>query len=161
MSRNERSGARALIHLCYCLPAILGLLLLLYAVIPHLWFVYDGDAYSTMNLFDLQGNAWDFYEQIVAEEIEESEATRWFSQLLPVVSALFWILPIWYGVLSLFIAVSAVVAFSFEPTSRTANRTKRILQLACPNRICYIPFTSGWSRIYFGRLSRSFKDRCI
>ena len=31
-----------------------------------------------------------------------------------------------------------MVAFSFDPTSRTANRTKRILQLLCPNRVTYL-----------------------
>ena len=138
MSRNQNKAHRALIHLCYLLPAIFGILLLIYAAVPHLWFVYDGDAYSTMNLFELQENAWEFYEQIKAGTVENSTAVTWFKDLLPVVSALFWILPILYALIATMITVCSIVAFSFEPTSRIANRTKRILHLICPNRVTYL-----------------------
>ena len=133
-------GRRALIHLCYFLPALFGVALLIYAAVPHLWFVYDGEAYSTMNLFELQSNAWDFYEQIKSGAIENSGAVVWFEQLLPIVSVLFWILPIVYAFVVLLITVCSIVAFSFEPTTRIANRTKRILHLVCPNRITYLLF---------------------
>ena len=74
MRRYSNPAHRALIHLCYFLPAIFGILLLVYAAVPHLWFVYNGDAYSTMNLFELQDNAWDFYKQIAAGSVESSTA---------------------------------------------------------------------------------------
>lgn len=138
MKRYSNPAHRALIHLCYLLPAIFGIVLLVYAAVPHLWFVYDGDAYSTMNLFELQSNAWEFYEQIKTGAIESTAAVVWFEQLLPVVSALFWILPIVYALVEAMITVCSIVAFSFEPTSRTANRTKRILHLICPNRVTYL-----------------------
>ncbi len=138
MRRYSNPAHRALIHLCYLLPAIFGVVLLIYAAVPHLWFVYNGDAYSTMNLFELQENAWDFYEQIEAGTVENSAAVTWFKDLLPIVTALFWILPIVYALLAAMITVCSIVAFSFEPTSRTANRTKRILQLVCPNRVTYL-----------------------
>ena len=140
MSRMSVKGRRALIHLCYFLPALFGVALLIYAAVPHLWFVYDGEAYSTMNLFELQSNAWDFYEQIKSGAIENSGAVVWFEQLLPIVSVLFWILPIVYAFVVLLITVCSIVAFSFEPTTRIANRTKRILHLVCPNRITYLLF---------------------
>ena len=138
MRRSQNKAHRALIHLCYLLPAIFGIVLLIYAAVPHLWFVYDGEAYSTMNLFELQENAWEFYEQIEAGTVENSTAVTWFKDLLPVVSALFWILPILYALVATMITVCSFVAFSFDPTSRTANRTKRILQLICPNRVAYL-----------------------
>ena len=138
MKRYVNPTHRALIHLCYLLPAIFGILLMVYAAVPHLWFVYNGDAYSTMNLFELQGNAWEFYEQIKAGAVENSAAVTWFEELLPVVSALFWILPILYTVLVGMITVCSLVAFSFDPTARIANRTKRILHLVCPNRVTYL-----------------------
>ena len=138
MSNLSVRARRALIHLCYLLPAIFGVLLLIYASVPHMWFVYDGEAYSTMNLFELQSNAWDFYEQIKAGKIESAVAVTWFEQLLPVVSALFWILPIVYAFVVLTITLCSVVAFSFEPTTRVANRTKRILHMVCPNRVTYL-----------------------
>ncbi len=138
MKRYSNPAHRALIHLCYLLPAIFGIVLLVYAAVPHLWFVYDGDAYSTMDLFELQSNAWEFYEQIKTGAIESTAAVVWFEQLLPVVSALFWILPIVYALVAAMITVCSIVAFSFEPTSRTANRTKRILHLICPNRVTYL-----------------------
>lgn len=138
MRRYSNPIHRALIHVCYLLPAIFGILLLIYAAVPHLWFVYNGDAYSTMNLFELQGNAWEFYEQIKAGAVENSAAVTWFEELLPVVSALFWILPILYTVLVGMITVCSLVAFSFDPTARIANRTKRILHLVCPNRVTYL-----------------------
>ena len=129
---------RALIHLCYFLPAIFGVLLLVYAAVPHLWFVVDGEAWSTLNLFDLQNNAWEVYEKIEAGTVENSTAVTWFQDLLPVVSALFWILPILYALVVAMITVCVIAAFSFEPTSRASNRTKRILQLVCPNRVTYL-----------------------
>ena len=138
MRRSQNKAHRALIHLCYLLPAIFGIVLLIYAAVPHLWFVYDGEAYSTMNLFELQENAWEFYEQIEAGTVENSTAVTWFKDLLPVVSALFWILSILYALVATMITVCSFVAFSFDPTSRTANRTKRILQLICPNRVAYL-----------------------
>ena len=138
MSRFSVRSRRVLIHVCYFLPLLFGVVLLAYALVPHLWFVYDREAYSTMNLFELRENAWAFYEQIQAGAVTESAAVTRFAQLLPVVSALFWVLPILYGILSLAVAVCAVVAFSFEPTSRIANRTKRVLYLVCPNRVTYL-----------------------
>ena len=138
MKHYSNPTHRALIHLCYLLPLIFGILLLIYAAVPHLWFVYNGEAYSTMNLFELQENAWEFYEQVEAGLVENSEAVTWFGDLLPVVSALFWILPILYALVTILITVCSIVAFSFEPTSRTANRAKRILQLVCPNRVAYL-----------------------
>lgn len=138
MSHTPNKTHRALIHLCYLLPAIFGILLLIYAAVPHLWFVYDGNAYSTMNLFELQSNAWEFYEQIEAGTVENSTAVTWFKDLLPVVSALFWILPILYALVAAMITVTSIVAFSFAPTSRAANRTKRVLHLICPNRVTYL-----------------------
>jgi hypothetical protein len=138
MRRYSNPTHRALIHLCYLLPLIFGILLLIYAAVPHLWFVYNGDAYSTMNLFELQGNAWEFYEQIKAGAVENSAAVTWFEELLPVVSALFWILPILYTLLVIMVTVCSLVAFSFDPTTRIANRTKRILQLVFPNRVTYL-----------------------
>ena len=138
MKHYSNPTHRAFIHLCYLLPLIFGILLLIYAAVPHLWFVYNGEAYSTMNLFELQSNAWEFYEQIKSGTVENSTAVTWFQDLLPAVSALFWILPILYAIVAISITVCSFVAFSFEPTSRTANRTKRILQLVCPNRVTYL-----------------------
>ena len=138
MKRYVNPTHRALIHLCYFLPAIFGILLIIYAAVPHLWFVYNGEAYSTMNLFELQENAWDFYMQVQSGAIESNEAVVWFEDLLPVVSALFWILPILYAILVLAITVCSIVAFSFDPTTRIANRTKRILHMVCPNRVTYL-----------------------
>lgn len=150
MSRMSVKGRRALIHLCYLLPLFFGVALLIYAAVPHLWFVYDGEAYSTMDLFELQGNAWDFYEDIKSGAVESTSAVTWFEQLLPVVSALFWILPVFYGIAVVLITVCSLVAFSFEPTTRIANRTKRILHLVCPNRVTYLlfPFLPLFSSLF-------------
>ena len=138
MKHYSNPTHRALIHVCYLLPAIFGILLLIYAAIPHLWFVYEGNLYSTMNLFELQDNAWGFYDQIQSGAIESSSAVTWFEQLLPIVSALFWILPIVYALVVILITGCSIVAFSYEPTTRIANRTKRVLHLVCPNRATYL-----------------------
>lgn len=140
MSNLSVRTRRILIQLCYLLPALFGILLLIYAAVPHLWFVYNKEAYSTMDLFELQGNAWEFYEQIQAGKIESTSAVVWFEQLLPIVSALFWILPIVYAFVTVLVTVCSLVAFSYEPTTRIANRTKCILHLICPNRITYLLF---------------------
>ena len=138
MKRYVNPTHRALIHLCYFLPAIFGIVLVIYASVPHLWFVYNGEAYSTMNLFELQENACDFYKQVQSGAIESNAAVKWFEQLLPVVSALFWVLPIVYALITLLVTICSIVALSFDPTTRISNRTKRILHLVCPNRVTYL-----------------------
>lgn len=140
MSNLSIRSRRALIHLCYLLPGIFGILLVIYAAIPHFWFVYNGEAYTTMNLFELYDNAWEFYDQIKAGTIENTPAVTWFAQLLPVVSALFWALPIIYALITIVSTGCMLVAFSFEPTARISNRAKRVLQIVCPNRVTYLLF---------------------
>ena len=140
MSNMSIRSRRALIHLCYLLPGIFGILLVIYAAIPHFWFVYNGEAYTTMNLFALHDNAWELYGQIKAGTIENTPTVTWFAQLLPVVSGLFWALPIIYALITIVSTGCMLVAFSFEPTARISNRAKRVLQIVCPNRVTYLLF---------------------
>lgn len=135
MSALPRPLRRSLCRLCYLLPAIFGIVLLIWATIPHFWYVYEHQAYESHSLFSLQGNVWEQTQNVAAEE-------DW-GLALPVLRiwcVLFWALPILYGVTAAMAAVTSVIAFAFPPVSRAANKSKRVLHLLCPNRTCFLLF---------------------
>lgn len=132
--------SRLLIRLSHWLPLFNGVALLVYALIPHLWFVYEGEAYTTLSLFQLTENAWLECREIRQNVAKYSGAQRLFAQEMTAVTVLFWVLLVLYLILAIATAAGAGYAFSKQPTDRSSNRAKRIVSLFCPNRVCYVLF---------------------
>lgn len=133
---------KRLIRLVYLLPAILGVLLLLFALIPHIYFVYEDAAHENQSLFSLLGNTWDECRAMLQNEAatQYAQYNIFFSYIMLAVVILVWIFAILYAAYAILTAIFSIRAFSVSPTDRIANRSKRWLHLLCPNRFCYVLF---------------------
>ncbi len=139
MQHNRSKSRRNLITLIYLLPALSWITLLLWAAIPHLFFLYEGKAQDTLSLFELMGNTW---EQAV-NALSNSNSPfnqQLFSYITGGAVLLSWIFMILFGIFSLSCAACALYTFRQAPTSMKANRAKRFLHLVCPNRVCFVLF---------------------
>ena len=136
LSSNAR---RAWIRVVYLLPLIVGLVCLLLAFIPHLWFNYGGEVYETMSPIKLISNTWSLCNDTLKAEAGEADAI-FFSYIMIVFCVLVWISVILYAIYAVMVAIFSIRAFSAPPTNRTANRSKRWLHLVCPNAVCYVLF---------------------
>ncbi len=138
MSRLPRGVRRALCGAAYLLPLILGILLLVYAATPHLWFVYDHVAHETMSTAGLKQNALETCQPILDAPDKASLPDRNFAYAVKV-SAVAYDVSVWlYTFIMALTALCTAVAFLLPPTHRYANRAKRILRFVCPNRICWL-----------------------
>ncbi len=125
------------IRISHLLPVFTGLILLIYACIPHLYFFYQGDAHETLSLFELMGNTWTQCQKMIGSSTDDLGVLT-FSYLLSAVIALSWIFIIWQLLTAITIAITSAYAFSKEPTQKESNIAKRWLHLVCPNRFCYV-----------------------
>lgn len=138
MKRLPSPLARAWIRIAYLLPAILGLAMLIYAFVPHLFYFYNGVPYETWSPFTLMGNTWDECQVMLDASATGSSSAYFFSLIMSVFVLLSWICAILYGIMAAASAIFSCAAFSKAPTDRFANRSKRWMQFFCPNRVLYV-----------------------
>jgi hypothetical protein len=134
---SNSSLSRFGIRLAYLMPLVTFLLLVIYGLIPHLYFIYQDVAYETMSLFTMVGNTWRECRATLSESGGSASAVL-FSYTMTAATVLFWGTLILHGIFSFASAICSVYAFSRIPTDRLTNRAKRILQLICPNRTCFV-----------------------
>ncbi len=133
MSHSSSALRRTWIRLSYLLPALTGLVLLIFFCVPHVFFMLDGEPHATLSPYTLLCRSWS-ESQGLREAQSATPAATTFAMLISVVVALSWILMIVYAIVAIAAAVCSTVAFSYGPTDRNANRAKRWLQFFCPNR---------------------------
>ena len=124
------------IRLAYLLPLITALLLLIYAAVPHIYFIFNGEVHETVSTVELFSNTWEECRTLLNGKSAAGNAV-FFSYILlayAVISLLLTLVFLTFAVLS---AVFSCRAFAACPTDRQANRSKRWLHLFCPGRICY------------------------
>ena len=139
MKQLPTSVARPLIRLCYLLPAITGLILLIWAIAPHMFFLFNGIPFENdHSLFSLMGNTWSQCVATMSGDAEASANALYFSYSMIAVTALSWIAIVGYTVPAIASAVCSCVAFAYQPTAKEANRAKRYLRFLCPNRALYV-----------------------
>ena len=138
MSRPSSPLLRVLIRIAYFLPAIFGLTMLILAFVPHIFFFYNGTAYETQSMFDLMANTWEECQVMLDGSVNGSSAAYFFSLIMSVFVVLSWICGILYAITAIASAVCSCIAFSYPPTHRNSNRTKKWLQFFCPNRALYV-----------------------
>ncbi|MBQ5773174.1 MAG: hypothetical protein IIW07_06715 [Clostridia bacterium] len=131
------TSARRVIYAAYLLPAISFLLLLLYALIPHLYFIYQDTAHETMSLFTMVQNTWRECQGALVSTGSSVAAMR-FSYTMSIAVILFWVALALHGVIALASGICALYAFSKSPTDRLSNRAKKLLRFVCPNRVCFL-----------------------
>ena len=137
MKQLSPPSARRLIYAAYLLPAISFLLLLVYALIPHLYFIYQDTAYETMSLFTMVQNTWRECQGALVSTGASVAAMR-FSYTMSAAVILFWVALVLNGLITLASGICALYAFSKAPTDRLSNRAKKLLRFVCPNRVCFL-----------------------
>lgn len=137
MRRLSSPARRAWIRIAYLLPLITGVLLLIYALIPHLFFSYEEAIYNTQSPFELMGNTWRECRTLLNGSEASANAVM-FSMVQSAVVVLSWVCILLYAVVALAAAICSCVAFSNRPTSKEANRAKRWMQFFCANRVLYV-----------------------
>lgn len=130
---KSRSNAR----LAYLTPLLFALWIWIGAAVPHLWFVYEGEARETLDLFTLVSNTWGQCNAV----IETSASTGYeqnFAHLMRAAVIVFWVTLILFTFFAVMVSTLSLIAFAMSPTDKYTNRVKRILHLLCPNRITYL-----------------------
>ena len=138
MTALSSKSRQALIRLVYFLPLISGAILFLHALIPHLYFLYNGAAYDTQSTLGLVANTWKESLGMLNGNTEGSINASYFAVTMVIFAALYWILLLSYLITSAVAAICSATAFSLPPTSREANKAKRWLRFFCPGRGLYI-----------------------
>ena len=139
MKKLSPKQARLLSRAVYLLPLVMGLLLLALALIPHIYFVYNGEVHETMTPLKLVNNTWEVCKGLLDSKSDNPYAV-FFSYIMTFFVILFWIFAAVYALFAVTVTVCSMWAFSVSPTDRISNRAKRWMHLLCPNRICYAIF---------------------
>ena len=134
--------ARPLIVIAYLLPVLIGIFLLIWANIPHLFFFdkANNDPKMSQGLFDLMGRTWDACVGQLNGSFETTPFNMYFPYIMIFAIVVSWLCIFLYAVTVVPTAVCSILAFAYPPTSKNANLAKRWLHFFCPNRITYIIF---------------------
>ena len=138
MKRLPSSVACPLIRISYLLPFLFGILLFIHACIPHIFFLQDGDPKETQNLFELMSSTWTTCSYMLDGKLEVVADAMYFPYVMKTAVVLSWISIFAYALMAIPSAICSMVAFSFPPTARQANRAKRWMQFFCPNRVLFV-----------------------
>ena len=140
MNALPSKPTRALIRIAYFLPLLIAVLLLVFAILPHLFYFYEGDPKQSKGLFELMSDAWDFSFKQLDGTIESTPDTMYFPYLMIFSVALSYVCVFLYALAAIPSAICSLIAFTFPPTSKTSNKAKRWLHLFCPNRTTFAIF---------------------
>ncbi len=130
------TGRRFLCRLAYLLPAITGVILLVWAVLPHLFFVEKGEVHETLTLFELMGNTWEYGTTVLEGTSENAAPAAYFSYVMNAAVVASWISIVLFAVNAVVMGACAFWAHANPPTSPAANDAKRWMRFFC--------FGRGW-----------------
>lgn len=159
MTRFPTTGRRVLLSICHLLPLFAGVLLLIPALVPHIFFLQDGSLSATVNLFDLFGYLRAQASNILHASGSVAPATYRFALAIRILTVLSWVMIVWYAVFALFTAVLSVWAFHSSP-SPALNTAKRVYRILVPNRVfygigCFLPLFPALMPDLYALLLRS------
>ena len=140
---------RALIWTAYLLPLAVCLILLIWALIPHMFFIYGGDVKETMSLFELMRNTWAQCQKTLDGKTNGSSAAIYFSYAMTAAVVLSWAAIIAHVIASAVSAVCACVAFSRPATDPTANKAVRWTKFFCFHPAVYTLTSFAWCLPFF------------
>ncbi len=138
MKRLPAVLRRGLIRLSYLLPVISGLILLIYAAVPHIYFLHENRVYQTLSSFDLVANTFETCSALLSDGAGADAGTIYFAYGMRIAVIVFWVVILLYAILAVAAALTSCLAFWGEPTARETNRAKRWMQFFCPNRATYV-----------------------
>ncbi len=128
---------RLSIRLAYLAPLITGVILMIYGLIPHIFFMMNGKAYATLSTSELMSNTWSECRALFEGESASAGAFM-FATWMRIAVVASWICIVLYAIFCIAATVCSTVAFAYPPTSKEANRAKRWMQFFCPNRPLYL-----------------------
>ena len=126
-----------LIWTAYLLPFACALILIVWALIPHMFFIYGGDVKETVSLFELMGNTWKQCTDTLSGDAKNSTTAIYFSYIMIAAVVISWLSFALYLLASAIGAVCACMAFSKDPLDPAANRVKRWMKFFCFNRVVF------------------------
>ena len=135
MSQLSSATRRTLVRIAYLLPLACGLILLLVAAVPHIYFVYDGEAHETLSTLSLVSNTLVDCNAILNGTVDASNFAVVFSYVMVAFCWLFWIGVVTFAIMALSTAIFSLLAFAHAPTSKESNRFKRFFRIFCGNRV--------------------------
>ena len=133
-SDNKR---RFWIGAVYFLPLAFGMVLFIWALVPHLFFIYGDDAKETMSLLELMRNTWTQCRQTLKSVGKNSSTAIYFSWAMLAMVAFSWLTVIGNAVVSICSAVCAGVAFSKPADDPTVRCVGRWMRFFCFNPVIY------------------------
>lgn len=135
MSERTPTARRALCRLSYLLPLCVGVIFLIWACLPHLFFVKDGEAHETMSLFRLMRNTWAECQTVLGGTTEATPAAAYFSYIMKAYLIVSWAAIAVFALNATVSAFCSISAFSKNPTAPEANDAKRWMRFFCFNRV--------------------------
>ena len=121
----------------YFLPLIVGVILLIWALVPHLFFVYGSDAKETMSVFEVMKNTWSQCRQTMKGGEKNSPTAFYFSWIMVVLVALSWVALISNVVLAICSAVCAGMVLSKPVDDPSIKGVVRWMRFLCFNPTVY------------------------
>ena len=135
MTDRKTNTRRALCRLAYLLPFLVGVILLIWACLPHVFFVKDGEAHQTMSLFRLMRNTWTECRTVMSGTTENTAAAAYFSYIMSAYAVASVVATVGFAVNATASAFCSLSALGKAPTHPEANDAKRWMRFFCFNRI--------------------------
>ena len=145
---NSSLAKRRSVVLVYLLPLICGLILLIWAAIPHLFFVYGADVKETISVFELMESTQEQCRLMLDGQAQGSTSALYFSYAMLAAVFLSRVAILAHLIASVTSFACACVAFSYPADHSVANRAKRWMRFFCFNPgtftisclLCCLPF---------------------
>ena len=115
----------------YFLPLIVGIVLLIWALVPHLFFVYGNDAKETMSVFEVMKNTWSQCRQTMKGSEKNSPTAFYFSWIMVALVALSWVAVISNAILAVCSAICAGMALARPADDPSIKGIRSILYSEC------------------------------
>ena len=138
MSRRPSNVNAVLIQLCYLLPLFTALLLLLPFLIPHLFFLQDGELTGTVSVAELMKNALRYAVANLRGTAGSGSGTVYFSAAMLLYGTVSLLLLIWHLLWAIASAGVSIYAFSVAEPNRKVNMAKRVYRMIVPNRVFFV-----------------------
>lgn len=136
MNAPQKTGGSFLARLSCLLPMLSGLLLLIPAFVPHIFFYRGKSLSATVNLFDLLGYLRAEASNFLHASESVSPSIYRTALLASILTAVSWFFIVWYAIFAILSAVVGVWA-SQKISSASLNTAKRIYRIVVPNRVFY------------------------
>lgn len=136
MNAPQKTGGSFLVRLSYLLPLLSGLLLLIPAFVPHIFFYRGKSLSATIGLFDLLGYLRAEASHVLHASETVAPSIYRSALLASILTVASWFFIVWYAIFAILSAVVGIWA-SQKISSASLNTAKRVYRIVVPNRVFY------------------------